>query len=381
MQVVLRVRPFSRSEMEQNQRNIVRVADTNTIIFDPDEDDDEFFFHGTKQTHRDITKRVSKNLTMTFDQVFDNQATNQDVFTFAMRPLVASVMEGYNCSAFVYGATGAGKTFTMLGNDQLPGITYLTMKELFEQIQAHSEERKFDIGISYLEVYNEQVMNLLTKRGPLKLREDANGVTVGGLELRPIYDADELLSLLALGNRNRTQHPTDANAGKYFSVKIFSCNFLCNFRANIESRLVCLQRAVAVMRYSKCTYEWQTKPATRNVQLNCRWLIWLAANVAPVRNVLANASKKVQASISHCWRLEIASINWPTARSIFHTVIQIWRVYWRTVWAAIVALSWYPTFHRRRWHTRTHTTHSNMRAGMYRTVFSQLEHLNTLAKR
>lgn len=214
MQVVLRVRPFSRSEMEQNQRNIIRVADPNTIIFDPDEDDDEFFFHGTKQNHRDITKRVSKNLTMTFDQVFDNQATSNDIFLFAMQPLIGSVMDGYNCSAFVYGATGAGKTFTMLGNDQIPGITYLTMKELFEQIKVHSDERKFDIGISYLEVYNEQVMNLLTKRGPLKLREDGNGVTVGGLELKPIYDADELLSLLALGNRNRTQHPTDANAGK-----------------------------------------------------------------------------------------------------------------------------------------------------------------------
>lgn len=214
MQVVLRVRPFSRTEMEQNQRNIIRVADPNTIIFDPDEDDDEFFFHGTKQTHRDITKRVSKNLTMTFDQVFDNQASNADIFMFAMRPLIASVMEGYNCSAFVYGATGAGKTYTMLGNEDIPGITYLTMKELFEQIKAYSDERKFDIGISYLEVYNEQVMNLLTKRGPLKLREDGNGVVVGGLELKPIYDADELLSLLALGNRNRTQHPTDANAGK-----------------------------------------------------------------------------------------------------------------------------------------------------------------------
>ncbi|XP_055321638.1 kinesin-like protein KIF18A isoform X2 [Sitodiplosis mosellana] len=238
MQVVLRVRPFSRSEMEQNQRNIVRVADTNTIIFDPDEDDDEFFFHGAKQTHRDITKRVSKNLTMTFDQVFDNQASNRDIYMFAMRPLVSSVMEGYNCSAFVYGATGAGKTFTMLGSDDIPGIAYLTMKELFEQIKANSEERKFDIGISYLEVYNEQVMNLLTKRGPLKLREDSNGVTVGGLELKPIFDADELLSLLALGNRNRTQHPTDANAESSRSHAIFQVHIRMTNKVSNQKRTV-----------------------------------------------------------------------------------------------------------------------------------------------
>lgn len=95
------------------------------------------------------------------------------------------------------------------------------MKELFEQIEAHSEERRFDIGISYLEVYNEMVMNLLTKTGPLKLREDSNGVVVGGLVLKQIHNADELIELLHLGNKNRTQHPTDANAESSRSHAIF----------------------------------------------------------------------------------------------------------------------------------------------------------------
>lgn len=238
MQVVLRVRPLSRRELEQNQRSIIRVADSNTIIFDPDEDEDEFFFHGAKQTHRDITKRVSKNLTMAFDQVFNNQARNNDIFEFSMRPLVQSVMQGYNCSAFVYGATGAGKTFTMLGNEENPGVTYLTMKELFDQIEEHSSERKFDIGISYLEVYNEQVMNLLTKTGPLKLREDANGVVVSGLVLKPIFEADELLELLALGNRNRTQHPTDANAESSRSHAIFQVHIRMTNKASGQKRTV-----------------------------------------------------------------------------------------------------------------------------------------------
>ena len=121
----------------------------------------------------------------------------------------------------MYGATGAGKTFTMLGNHESPGISYLTMKELFTQIQTYQDTRKFDIGISYLEVYNERVMNLLTKSGPLKLREDTNGVVVSGLALKPIYNALELLNLLELGNRNRTQHPTDANAESSRSHAIF----------------------------------------------------------------------------------------------------------------------------------------------------------------
>lgn len=216
--------------------------DKSNLIFDPEIDEDEFFFHGAKQTHRDITKRVKKKLNMEFDDVFGNESTNLEVFQNCTKPLVQSVMEGYNCSVFVYGATGAGKTFTMLGNDEnlgnkikhlgnftcmilifwkLLGITFLTMRELFNSMDKLSEERRFDIGISYLEVYNEQVVNLLTKSAPLKLREDTNGVVVGGLILKQIYSAEELIELLVLGNRNRTQHPTDANEESSRSHAIF----------------------------------------------------------------------------------------------------------------------------------------------------------------
>jgi Kinesin motor domain len=106
---------------EQNQKNIIRVLDTSSLVFDPEQDEDEFFFHGAKQTHRDITKRVKKKLTMEFDSVFDDEATNEDVFATCTRPCVTSVMGGFNCSVFVYGATGAGKTFTMLGSENNPG--------------------------------------------------------------------------------------------------------------------------------------------------------------------------------------------------------------------------------------------------------------------
>lgn len=95
------------------------------------------------------------------------------------------------------------------------------MRELFTQMDQLKEEHTFVIGISYLEVYNEQVMNLLTKSGPLKLREDSNGVVVGGLVLKQIQNAEELFELLTLGNKNRTQHPTDANEESSRSHAIF----------------------------------------------------------------------------------------------------------------------------------------------------------------
>lgn len=139
----------------------------------------------------------------------------------------------------MYGATGAGKTHTMLGNSAERGITFMTMEHLFAQMDLLEDERKFDIGISYLEVYNEQVMNLLTKTGPLRLREDASGgVVVNGLCLKPITSAVELLDLLALGNQNRTQHPTDANAESSRSHAIFQVHIRMTNKRNNSKNLV-----------------------------------------------------------------------------------------------------------------------------------------------
>ncbi|KAI9577287.1 kinesin-like protein KIN-8A [Glossina fuscipes] len=220
IKVAVRVRPCNQKE-ELNTRSVVEVIDRTTLLFDPDEEDDEFFFRGVKQKFRDVTKRVNKKMSMEFDRVFDANAANKEIFEECVAPLVDSVLNGYNCSIFAYGATGAGKTFTMLGNRRCAGLMSLTMSHLFNKIEEQTNGYRFDLGVSYLEIYNEQVMNLLTKTGPLKLREDAKGVIVSGLSLTPIYSVEELLKLLTLGNSNRTQHPTDINAESSRSHAVF----------------------------------------------------------------------------------------------------------------------------------------------------------------
>ena len=94
MKVAVRVRPNNRRELESNQITILKVLDKTTILFDPDEDYDEFFFQGIKLTHRDITKKTHKKLTMEYDQVYDGEATNNDVFNDCTKPLIKSVMNG-----------------------------------------------------------------------------------------------------------------------------------------------------------------------------------------------------------------------------------------------------------------------------------------------
>ena len=70
-------------------------------------------------------------------------------------------MDGFNSTVFAYGATGAGKTHTMLGNAEKPGIMFQTMRELFKIKEEQTVEREYTIRISFLEIYNEQIRDLL----------------------------------------------------------------------------------------------------------------------------------------------------------------------------------------------------------------------------
>ncbi|KAL0103559.1 hypothetical protein PUN28_017670 [Cardiocondyla obscurior] len=222
IKVIVRVRPPNERELQDNSRRIIEVVDDKMLIFDPKEHATPFFFHNVAQKGRDMLKKQNKQLQFMFDRVFDSASSNVDVFEGSTKSIINNLLDGYNCSVFAYGATGAGKTHTMLGNRDDPGITYRTVAELFSEIERQSHHREFNLGVSYLEIYNENVQNLLHKSGQLHLREDGRcGVIVAGLEPISIQNAEELLSLLAEGNKNRTQHPTDANKESSRSHAVF----------------------------------------------------------------------------------------------------------------------------------------------------------------
>lgn len=83
-----------------------------------------------------------------------------------------AVLQGRNGSVFCYGATGAGKTYTMLGTIENPGVMVLAIKDLFSKIRQRSFDGNHVVHLSYLEVYNETVRDLLSPGRPLVLRED-----------------------------------------------------------------------------------------------------------------------------------------------------------------------------------------------------------------
>ncbi|KAM4743884.1 kinesin-like protein KIF18A isoform 1-T2 [Anableps anableps] len=221
VKVVVRVRPTNDSEKRENCRNVVQVVDNHMLIFDPKEEDMSCF-GSQRLRNRNINKRANKDLKFVFDHVFDEKSTQVDIFENTTKGVLDGVMNGFNCTVFAYGATGAGKTHTMLGSQNDPGVMYRTMKELFKRMDDAKEEKEFTLAFSYLEVYNEQIRDLLANAGPLAVREDSSkGVVVQGLTLYKPTSAEHILEALDSGNRNRTQHPTDMNATSSRSHAVF----------------------------------------------------------------------------------------------------------------------------------------------------------------
>ncbi len=122
------------------------------------------------------------------------------------------VLNGYNATVFAYGATGSGKTFTMLGSETSPGLMPLTLDALFRAAEEN-ESKEYIITLSYIEIYNETIRDLLNPSDSdvLDLREDSKGVKVVGVTEYHAKSAQEVMILLKRGNKNRTQEPTNMN--------------------------------------------------------------------------------------------------------------------------------------------------------------------------
>lgn len=172
--------------------------------------------------------KKTKDQVFAFDRVFDDNVSQSEVYESTTRNLLDSVLEGYNATVFAYGATGCGKTHTITGTTQMPGIIFLTMQELFEKIADRQDEKHTEITLSYLEIYNETIRDLLVPGGSkqgLMLREDANqAVTVSGLTSYHPKDVQEVMDMIVRGNEYRTVSPTEANATSSRSHAVLQIN-------------------------------------------------------------------------------------------------------------------------------------------------------------
>ena len=174
--VALRVRPLLSRELQQEAQSIIKLLDNRVVcVLDP-----EKLKIGGQEDY--LRRDRNRERQFTYDIAFDETATQQDVFEHTGKHLVEGVLQGFNSSVFAYGATGAGKTYTKLGDMKNHGLMVRTVAALFERINEQ-KEFKFTTHMSYLEVYNENIKDLLTPSSQnLELREDAErGVTVAGI--------------------------------------------------------------------------------------------------------------------------------------------------------------------------------------------------------
>lgn len=132
-------------------------------------------------------------------------------------------MEGYNALIFAYGQTASGKTHTLSGSPSAPGIIPLAIHDLFHQIRS-SPDREFLLRASYLELYNETLIDLLSADGrELSLSEGKKKgeVVVNGLTECAVRTEEEVRRLLAVGEENRKVGKTDWNARSSRSHCVF----------------------------------------------------------------------------------------------------------------------------------------------------------------
>ncbi|KAM0975983.1 hypothetical protein EV1_018718 [Malus domestica] len=199
--VAVKCRPF---RLRERGRDIVRVIDNKEVlVLDPD-------------LSKDYLERIqnrTKEKKYCFDHAFDPVSSNLDVYTKCISSVISGVVHGLNATVFAYGSTGSGKTYTMVGTQDDPGLMVLSLHTIFDLIRKDKSSDEFEVTCSYLEVYNEVIYDLLEKSSSyLELREDPEqGVIVAGLRCIKVQSADKILELLNLGNSRRKTESTEAN--------------------------------------------------------------------------------------------------------------------------------------------------------------------------
>ncbi|KAK7388795.1 hypothetical protein VNO78_23622 [Psophocarpus tetragonolobus] len=198
--VFVRLRPMNKKEKEGGSRCCVRIANCRDLYLTEFPNENDY-----------LRLNRLRGRHFTFDAAFPDSASQQLVYSTSTSELVEGVLQGRNGSVFCYGATGAGKTYTMLGTVENPGVMVLAIKDVFRKIRQKSCDGNHVVHLSYLEVYNETVRDLLSPGRPLVLREDKQGIVAAGLTQYRAYSTDEVMALLQQGNQNRTTEPTRAN--------------------------------------------------------------------------------------------------------------------------------------------------------------------------
>ncbi|GLV46297.1 CENP-meta [Carabus blaptoides fortunei] len=168
----------------------------------------------------DIVTNKKNGDSYSFDHIFDSKCRNVEIYKTVVHPVVDAAINGFNGTIFAYGQTSSGKTYTMMGSLEEPGLISLAVENIFQTIER-SANRKFLLRVSYLEIYNEKIYDLLDIGKSIKIHEDFNGVVVVNVKYIVTDTAEKVYNVMKKGNRARTIGETSMNEKSSRSHAIF----------------------------------------------------------------------------------------------------------------------------------------------------------------
>ncbi|KAJ0005038.1 hypothetical protein NQD34_011252 [Periophthalmus magnuspinnatus] len=235
VRVAVRVRPLEKRGKNVSSKVVVEVKADNVTIYKPIA----------------LSNHGEESKTFSFDFSYDSTDPNSSSFASQEKiykdlgsGVIKAASEGFNTCILAYGQTGSGKSYTMMGQKGDKGLIPRICEGLFQQIAEKSKSAvSFHTEVSFLEIYNERVQDLLQKnstptdKGPLKVREHPKeGPYVQNLTRHLVQSYSDVEELMLLGNSNRTTAITDLNDASSRSHAIFTIRFT---RAWFEDSLPC----------------------------------------------------------------------------------------------------------------------------------------------
>ncbi|XP_072369445.1 kinesin-like protein KIF13B isoform X2 [Scyliorhinus torazame] len=222
VKVAVRIRPLNRREIDLNTKCVIDVEGNQTIL---------------NPANANLGKGDARSQPKVFaydhcfwsmDESVKEKYAGQDiVFKCLGENLLQNAFQGYNACIFAYGQTGSGKSYTMMGSKDKPGLIPRLCSKLFERaLQEANAEQSFTVEVSFMEIYNEKVRDLLDPKGSrhtLKVREHkVLGPYVDGLSKLAVTSYKDIESLMSEGNKSRTVAATNMNEESSRSHAVFN---------------------------------------------------------------------------------------------------------------------------------------------------------------
>ncbi|CAD8044383.1 unnamed protein product [Paramecium primaurelia] len=188
IKVAIRIRPFNNRDLEISDKSTIKVIDQETLLAIP-----------PVETEVKLVKKTYK-----FNWVFDQIASQKDIFEKTLEYQILSLLDGINVTLFSYGASGTGKSHTLMKLNEDYGLLIRALNQLFQTI--HNKKRKIQMKFSYIEIQQEQLYDLLNNmNGNLDIRDDIEkGVVINGIREIDVTSTQEVINLIQYGKRQKS---------------------------------------------------------------------------------------------------------------------------------------------------------------------------------